>query len=70
MKTASSAEKAPLRALRRVLRVVTLELELQLVKIASVELTLLGELQLARIVFRGNTVVRWLVAAVSAMPEQ
>ena len=46
-KVGSSAERAHHRARRRVLRVVTLEWELQLVKIALVELTLLKELQFA-----------------------
>ena len=43
----NSAERAHHRARRRVLQAVTLEWELQLVKIASVELTLLKELQFA-----------------------
>ena len=46
-KVGSSAERAHHRARRRVLRVVMLEWELQLVKIALVELTLLKELQFA-----------------------
>ena len=46
-KVGSSAERAHHRARRRVLRVVMLEWELQLVKIALVELTLLRELQFA-----------------------
>ena len=44
-KVGSSVERAHRRARRRVQRVVMLEWELQLVKIALVELTLLKELQ-------------------------
>ena len=55
---------------RRVLRVVTLELVPRLAKIARAERILSRELQLARIVFRGNTAVQSPVAVKTVTWEQ
>ena len=52
------------------LQVVTLEWVLQLVKIASVELTLLRELQFAQIVFRVRTAAPKQAVVVIVMREQ